>query len=130
MPALSQNLNFTVATGSSVQVAYPTTATTTLTFISDKVKGDGYYGNSDGVHTVAYKSTYDFAGSIYMQASLATDPSTTDWFNVAGTTSTYTTLNIRTTSTVNIYNFIGNFVWVRGYISISQGTVQSIKYNH
>jgi hypothetical protein len=130
MPALSQNLNFTVATGSSVQVTYPTTATTTLTFISDKVKGDGYYGNSDGVHTVAYKSTYDFAGSIYMQASLATDPSTTDWFNVAGTTSTYTTLNIRTTSTVNIYNFIGNFVWVRGYISISQGTVQSIKYNH
>ena len=130
MPALSQNLTFTVATGSSVQVAYPNTATTTLTYISDKVKGDGYYSSSDGVHTVAYKATYDFAGSIYMQASLATDPSTTDWFNVVGTTSTYTTLNIRTTSTVNIYNFIGNFVWVRGYISIDQGTVQSIKYNH
>jgi hypothetical protein len=130
MPALSQNLNFTVATGSSVQVAYPTTATTTLTFISDKVKGDGYYGSSDGFHTVAYKATYDFAGSMYMQASLATEPDDTDWFNVVGTTSTYTTLSMRTTSTVDIYNFTGNFVWIRGYITIDQGTVQSIKYNH
>lgn len=130
MPAFSQNLSFTVDTGSSVQVAYPNTATTTLTYISDKVKGDGYYSSGDGFHTVAYKSTYDFAGSIYMQASLATDPGDTDWFNVVGTTSTYTTFNIRTTSTVNIYNFTGNFVWVRGYISIDQGTVQSIKYNH
>jgi len=130
MPALSQNLTFTVDTGNSAQVAYPNTATSTLIYISDKVKGDGYYGSSDGFHTVAYKATYDFAGSMYMQASLATDPSDTDWFNVVGTTSTYTTLNIRTTSTVDIYNFTGNFVWVRGYISISQGTVQSIKYNH
>jgi hypothetical protein len=130
MPALSQNLNFTVATGSSVQVAYPTTATTTLTFISDKVKGDGYYGSSDGFHTVAYKTTYDFIGDIYMEASLATDPSNTDWFGVVGTEVNYSALNVRTTSTVDIFNFTGNFVWVRGYISIDQGTVQSIKYNH
>ena len=130
MPALSQNLNFTVATGSSVQVAYPNTATTTLTFISDKVKGDGYYGNSDGFHTVAYKTTYDFIGDIYMEASLATDPSNTDWFGVVGTEVNYSALNVRTTSTVDIFNFTGNFVWVRGYISIDQGTVQSIKYNH
>jgi hypothetical protein len=130
MPALSQNLNFTVATGSSVQVAYPTTATTTLTFISDKVKGDGYYGSSDGFHTVAYKATYDFAGDIYMQASLATDPDNTDWFDVVGTEVNYSVFTVRTTSTVDIYNFTGNFVWVRGYITINQGTVQSIKYNH
>jgi len=130
MPALSQNLNFTVATGSSVQVAYPNTATTTLTFISDKVKGDGYYGSSDGFHTVAYKTTYDFIGDIYMEASLATDPSNTDWFGVVGTEVNYSALNVRTTSTVDIFNFTGNFVWVRGYISIDQGTVQSIKYNH
>ena len=130
MPALSQNLNFTVATGSSVQVAYPTTATTTLTFISDKVKGDGYYGSSDGFHTVAYKATYDFIGDIYMQASLATDPGNADWFDVVGTEVNYSVFTIRTTSTVDIYNFTGNFVWVRGYINISRGTVQSIKYNH
>jgi hypothetical protein len=130
MPALSQNLNFTVATGISVQVAYPNTATTTLTFISDKVKGDGYYGSSDGFHTVAYKTTYDFIGDMYMQASLATDPDATDWFDIFGTMVTYSPFNVRTTSTVDIFNFTGNFVWVRGYISISQGTVQSIKYNH
>ena len=129
MPALIQNLIFHQTSGTnSVSISH--TGTSTTFYYSDQVKGDGYYGSSDGVHTVAYKSTYDFAGSIYMQASLATDPSTTDWFNVVGTTSTYTTLNIRTTSTVNIYNFIGNFVWVRGYITINQGTVQSIKYNH
>jgi hypothetical protein len=130
MPALSQNLNFTVATSSSVQVAYPTTATTTLTFISDKVKGDGYYGSSDGFHTVAYKATPGFIGTMTMQASLATDPASTDWFGVVGTEVNYSALNVRTTSTVDIFNFTGNFVWVRGYINISQGTVQSIKYNH
>jgi hypothetical protein len=129
MPALSQNLIFHQTSGTnSVSISH--TGTSTTFYYSDKVKGDGYYGSSDGFHTVAYKTTYNFIGDIYMEASLATDPSNTDWFGVVGTEVNYSALNVRTTSTVDIFNFTGNFVWVRGYISIDQGTVQSIKYNH
>ena len=134
MPALSQNFIFTIPNGTSsyqsVQVNYPNTGTSTLVYESDKLKGDGYFGGSDGIHTVMYTATPSFVGTITMQATLAVEPNNTDWFNVAGTTSTYTLLNSRSTSTVDLYNFTGNFVWVRGYIAIEQGAVSSIQYNH
>jgi hypothetical protein len=134
MPALSQNLIFHVNNGNTttntVVVDYPNTATTTLVYKSDKVKGDGYFGGSDGLHTVAFTASRYFHGTITMQATLASEPVETDWFNIYGTTSTYTPLNSRSTSTVDIYNFTGNFVWVRGYIAINEGTVSVIQYNH
>ena len=134
MPALSQNLVFQVLNGNtttnSVQVNYPNTGTTTIVYTSDKVKGDGYFGGSDGFHTVAYSSSRYFHGTVTMQATLAAEPVETDWFNVYGTTSTYVPIDVRSTSTVDIYNFVGNFVWVRGYIAIDEGAVISIQYNH
>lgn len=134
MPALSQNLLFHVNNGgtftNTVVVDYPNTGTTTLIYKSDPVKGDGYFGGSDGFHTVAYTASRSFHGTITMQATLAAEPTENDWFNVYNTTSTYTTLNVRSTSTVDIYNFTGNFVWVRGYIAIDEGTVSVIQYNH
>lgn len=130
MPALSQSLSFTQNSTSTVVVDYPNTGTDTIVYLSNKYKGDGYFGGSDGLHTVMYTATPDFVGTITMQATLASEPSNLDWFNVAGTTSTYTLLNSRSTSTVDIYNFTGNFVWVRGYIAIEQGAVSNIRYNH
>lgn len=134
MPALSQSLLFTPATSvgttATVAVVYPNTATTMLSYVSGKVKGDGYFGNSDGLHTVMYAASPAFVGTISMQASLATEPSTNDWFDVHGTSSTYTVLNVRNTATVDSYNFTGNFVWVRGKVSISAGSVFMIQYNH
>ena len=130
MPALSQSLVFTINSATTVQVDYPNTRTATLTYYSDRIKGDGYYGGSDGFHTTAYKCNPQFVGTVTMQASLATEPVETDWFNVQSTTSTYTALNIRTTSTVDLYNFTGNFVWLRGKIVINQGSVISIKVNN
>lgn len=134
MPALSQNLLFHVNNGgtftNTVVVDYPNTGTTTLVYKSDKVKGDGYFGSSDGLHTVAYTASRYFHGTITMQATLASQPIESDWFNVQGITSTYTPLNSRNTSTVDIYNFTGNFVWIRGYIAIDEGTVSLIQYNH
>lgn len=130
MSALSQSLTFTVTTGTSVMVSYPNTGTTTITYLSNQVKGDGYYSSGDGLHTVAYKATPGFIGTMTMQASLATEPTASDWFDVTGTAKTYTALNNRTTSTVDIYNFTGNFVWVRGKVDIYQGAVMSINYNH
>jgi hypothetical protein len=31
---------------------------------------------------------------------------------------------------MDIYNFTGNFVWVRGHLSIDAGSVMYINYNH
>lgn len=130
MSALSQSLEFVVNTTSTVAVVYPNTATTTMVYNSSKAKGDGYYGAGDGLHTVMYTATPTFVGTITMQATLATDPVESDWFNVPGTTSTYTVFNSRNVSTVDYYNFTGNFIWVRGRVSIKDGAVQSIEYNH
>ena len=54
-------------------------------FVSDKQKGDGYYSQPDGVHTVAYKidTSVVAATTIKMQGSLATTPTEDDWFDIA-----------------------------------------------
>jgi hypothetical protein len=64
-------------------------------FVTDKEKGDGYYAQTDGVHTVAYHvgSTLNTDAVLKMQASLATDPTGDDWFDVAGTTIDSTNLD-------------------------------------
>lgn len=145
MPALSQNLTFTVNNTSTVAVNYPNTGTTALTFLSDKVKGDGYFGNSDGLHTVAWRVN-DFIGSITLEGSLTLDPQSTDWvtLTLTPTTTVYsvdttglartagvtTTNYVTATTVVKSYNFIGNFVWLRGKINnFTQGTVNFIKIN-
>jgi len=130
MPALSQSLEFVVNNTSTVSVTYPNSTDTTMVYVSDKVKGDGYFGGSDGVHTVMYTATINFIGTITSQATLASDPVESDWFNIANTSVTYTEMDDRDTKTVDYYNFTGNFVWVRGRIVIDGGSVESIQYNH
>jgi hypothetical protein len=130
MSALSQSLEFNTRGTSTVAVIYPNNTSTMMTYLSDRVKGDGYYGSSNGIHTVAYTATPTFIGTITMQASLATDPGSNDWFDVNNTTVTYTVFNNRNTSTVDCYNFTGNFVWVRGRVEIVDGVVEVIHYNH
>lgn len=138
MSSLSQNLEFITYTNTaSVAVVYPlyTTTNATLVYTSNRVKGDGYFGNSDGLHTVMYTYDSNFIGTVTMQASLASDPVEADWFDVMDTTTTmtdispfYNTANVTVTS--DYYNFTGNFVWVRGYVAIESGQVESIFYNH
>jgi len=130
MSALSQSLEFNTRGTSTVAIIYPNNTSTMMTYISERVKGDGYYGSSDGIHTVAYTATPTFIGTITMQASLATDPGSNDWFDVNNTTVNYTVFNNRNTSTVDCYNFTGNFVWVRGRVEIVDGVVEVIHYNH
>lgn len=130
MPALSQGLSFLVQNSNTVYVSYPFTATGVMVYYSDKTQGDGYFGGTDGVHTVMYTSTQDFVGTITMQASLASIPTDNDWFTVENTTVTYNSINVRNTFSVDYFNFTGNFVWVRGVVSIEAGAVESIQYNH
>jgi hypothetical protein len=111
-----------------------TTVTLDMTgFVTDKVKGDGYYSQPDGVHTVAYHpdSTIndDSTIGLVIQGTLATTPTEDDWFDISGTEITDASLD---GSTLAFYaNFTGNFVWVRAKVSgMTAGSITKILYNH
>ena len=94
-------------------------------FVSDKSKGDGYYSQPDGVHTVAYQVNSTMTGSIKMQGSLATTPTEDDYFDITGTTFTADQSTLISTA-----NFTGNFVWVRAKAtSVTAGTISSVLIN-
>ncbi len=116
MPILASTLvsSTTHPSDSSVQV-----------ITSDKVKGDGFYGRSDGLHTVQVKFT-GFIGDFKMQGSLAIDPTANDWFDIDNTDLSYAT----NTNVAEIINFTGNFVWVRTVITYTDGTVNTVLLNH
>lgn len=130
MSAISQSLTFYQNNTTTVAVVYPNTATETLVYYSDPVRGNGYYNSGNGIHTVMYVTTPDFVGAVGVQATLATSPTNTDWFDVLGTTVSYNDITPRSESAVDSYNFDGNFVWVRGVVSINGGSVLMIQYNH
>ena len=115
-------------------------------FTSDKVKGDGYYGFVDGVHTVFWQVT-NFVGVIKLQGTLAQTPTSSDWFDIdlksndgnytitadglvsesVATSVTYSSA----TSESKAYNFVGNIVWIRASIcSFTAGTVNTIQMAH
>ena len=94
--------------------------------ISDKVKADGYYGNADGLHTVAYICSSDYVGTIVMQGSLASDPTSTDWFDIDGTAVGDGSSVVAT----QYINFTGNFIWVRSKVSVETGSVTKIQVNY
>jgi hypothetical protein len=109
----------TEASGASVTIDY-------TGFVTDKYQGDGYYSQADGVHTVAYHVLATLTGSVKMQGSLATTPTESDWFDIAGTT--FTTDQ---STTIFSANFTGNFVWVRAKaVDVTAGSVTKILYNH
>ena len=113
------------------------------TVTGDKFKGDGYYGRSDGLHTIQINLS-GFLGDIEMQGTLAVDPTADDWFTVRlGSGQTIDTtgkiFNAITSkleytdneTSSKTYNFTGNYVWIRVYVSNwTDGTVNSIQLNH
>lgn len=102
-------------------------------FVTDKEKGDGYYSQPDGVHTIAYHvgaTLNDDANiNIKTQGSLATTPTEDDWFDISGTTINQD--NIDGSTLAFHANFTGNFVWIRTKVSgMSAGSITKILYNH
>lgn len=117
---------------------------TVETVTGEKYKGDGYYGRSDGFHTIQVNLN-NFIGRIEIQGTLAIDPTEDDWFTVElgtgvqtiDTTGTISEQNITfveyltNTSNSKSYNFIGNLVWVRTKISSwTDGSITNIHLNH
>jgi hypothetical protein len=140
MPALSSQFKFALGTGTmtATSVAIPSTSVSSqgsLIFKSEKEKGDGYFGSSDGFHTVSYTITPNFTGTLTTQATLATNPIEADWFDVSGSAVTHTNLvDPVLTTTTQYINFTGNFVWVRALVrrglDSPNGSVQWINFNH
>lgn len=96
-----------------------------LSFTSDKHKGDGYYGYADGVHTVAIFPS-NLEATIQMQATLATSPVEADWFDV-----TNATLGDDSTvqNTATTFTFTGNFTWIRAKVTnFVAGTITKVQY--
>ena len=135
----NNNSTFTVKTVSSStaliveeMVTTETAARATTTtldhtgLVSEGIKGEGYYSQPDGVHTVAHKVTATLTGAIKMKGSLATTTTEDDWFDIAGTT--FTTDQ---STTISSSNFTGNFVWIRAKAtSVTAGTITSTLVNH
>lgn len=117
-------------------ITYPPGVTGVVTYYSEAIEGDGYYGGT-GLHTVTYipwpkdssnnvSIINNFRGSVTIQASLATTPTDSDWFDV---TSTYSEFTESVNSNV-LHNFRGNYVWIRAKVTVSAGVLREIAYNH
>ena len=126
--------------------SHPNDSTAT-SLTGDKAKGAGYYGFGHAAHTIEIELT-TFVGTIRIQGTLATNPQSLDWFDVnllgennfsidtTGLVSNnpsvikqiaYTT----NTTSVRMYNFTGNFTWVRIVLEDwTHGTVNRILLNH
>jgi len=125
----------------------------TQTLRGEKYKGDGYFSRDDGLHTVQLRLT-NFVGTIEIEGTLGVDPQDpfytncnngTDWAPVTvekslcvTTTGLYQVIDVPfkleyTTPTTKVvsYNFIGNYTWLRAFITEwTAGTINSIKMNH
>ena len=113
----------TEAVGDSVTIDH-------VGFVSAKFKGDGYYSQPDGVHTISYQLSAGYAAGavIKMQGTLATTPTESDWFDISDTS--FTTDGTTTIKNVS-FNFTGNLVWVRAKATgVTAGTINSILLNH
>ena len=98
---------------------------TSETVVGSKFKGDGYYGRSDGLHTVQINVS-GVSGTIKLQGTLAVEPVEADYFDIANVEYNSGTDG----STGAFMYFTGNFVWVRAHVVYTEGTINSIKLNH
>lgn len=99
-----------------------------LNYAGDKVKADGYYGQTDGLHTVS-ANVSNFQGRLHIEGSLATDPTDDDWFPIYLTsgnsfrqypvTNTPSGSNGLGDTTVEAWTFRANILWIRARVDRS-----------
>lgn len=99
----------------------------TMNQFSTPIKGDSYYGYSDGLHTI--QPTFAaFEGRVHVQGTLVINPASTDWFDINPTTTggnAFVTVGTETYvdypdgspyTGSEAYTFQGNFAHVRLYM--------------
>lgn len=123
---------------------YPTNNDYHWNEVSLPLAAGGYYGSTSGLHTIAF-TLRNFIGRIYVEATLASNPTETDWFPIKFEESCRFYIEFTDTkiynpdSEVTIYqhgvtgtfaeNVIGNFTYLRvgiqrDYISIEPTELQ------
>ena len=112
----------------------------------DKAKGAGYFGFGHSSHTVELEVTI-FKGTFKIQGTLATNPQDGDWVDITlldqnilmidttGLISRDTGLKSVTfthpTTTAKIFNFSGNFTWIRAVVvDWTAGSINRVLLNH
>jgi hypothetical protein len=111
---------------------------TTMNQYSTEVRGDAYYGYSDGYHTI--QVIYNqFVGRLRIQATLDLTPESADWFDIVPT-STGTEFNPlgyiqfnsnEPANTTEAYSFQGNFTFIRIYMDrehVGDGSTYDTSY--
>lgn len=96
-----------------------------LSYVSEKQKGDGYYGNADGLHTMSFH-VHDFTGRIHLEATIVDEPTENDWFNIGLTQEEDYFEFTSQTATVGT-TFQGNFVYLR--VSIDRDYLGDSEYS-
>lgn len=82
-----------------------------LNYTSEKVKGDGYYGFADGLHTMSFH-VVNFTGRVHLEATIVENPAETDWFPIELNNLT-AYLQFTAESVTKGTSFEGNFVYLR-----------------
>jgi hypothetical protein len=79
---------------------------------SDKVRGDSFYGYTDGLHTMAFYLA-GFIGKIYVEGTLANAPTESDWFAINLDGAIVPLVYAAATTTTIARSFEGNFIFLR-----------------
>jgi len=90
---------------------------TEMSYTGERARGDGFYGYSDGLHTVSFHVN-NFTGRLWLEATLLESPTEDDWFDITLTTSA-TYLQLDASSITQGATFVGNFVYIRARVDRS-----------
>lgn len=108
---------------------------TSYTVTGNRQQAASYYIGNRDLQTVAL-STVGVSGNIFIEASLATDPSTdSDWFDVYELEANANAANgtpskLASTTSLGV-NIEGNFVWMRAKVEdFASGIIQYIKVSY
>lgn len=97
------------------------------TIVGDKVPGAGYYQNLYNLQTFTW-SLNSFVGQFNLQATIANDPTDSDWFTIHSFFSGNPGDSLTQNSHISIR---GNFTWLRTRIvGFTNGTIQNIKVTY
>lgn len=111
----------------------------TITLVGEKIRGSGWYGHTNGLHTVAIR-VLDFRGRVSVEATVIIEPTEVDWYSVMPDKVAFIQYprpdyilppnRMGETSTIG-FNFATNAVWLRArmdrsYLIPSTATPQDI----
>lgn len=96
-----------------------------LSYTSNPVKGDGYYGFADGLQTMSFHFS-NFTGRLWVEATLMETPTESDWFHIDLDIDVPFLEMEAHTGTVGT-SFQGNFVYLR--VRIDRDYLGDSEYN-